>query len=993
MLKDLIKVRFKPIIVLSFLLITIFVSIQAQNLRPQKQRPIHIGLPSSVVHVPPIASKKTLVKAKLDKAIEANDGRASKYNIVIGKGSKGQDVLTLNPHRLKNKIQTKAPIFVFETAASASQPTDPAGAVGPNHYFAVINTGFRIFDKSGNPLTPILSPSPAIFPSSGCCDLTASYDNAADRWVITMLNNTAGAQVAVSTGPDPVNDGWTVYTYNVIQDYQKLSVWSDGYYMTENTDEGNKVHVFERDKMLLGYPDAQIISFNLPGIVTNGFYSPQAFNVSTDNFPAAGSAPIVYLQDDAYFGVNQGEDHIKLWTVDVDWSTPSSSTISSPTRLGLDPGTGSVSDFVGVFDGGSFRNLTQPGGQDIDALQAIIMNQAQFRKFPTHNSAVFNFVVDAGINGQELAAVRWYELRQNSDGQPWYVYQEGTYTAPDGRHAWNASLIMDIQGNIGMGYTSMSGPTTTTAVRVGSYYTGRFANDPLGTMTLAENIIIQGDANIPDSERYGDYSKIDIDPSDDKKFWFVNEVMSDGRKNIAGVFQIAPNTLNDVGVISIDVPVSGALTNAENITVTVFNYGDNDASGFNVTYQIDSGAIISEAFVGTLASRTSAQLTFNTPADFSIEGQTYTINACTDLTNDEDNTNNCNSKDITHIFANDIGVKEITAPVGGENLTLETITVIIENFGTAAQSNFDVSYTVNSSAPIVEEVPMTINPQETLEYSFSTQANMSSVGEYNITSSTLLQTDSDHTNNTATTSLSNFACREETISPDAPIGPDDGTVTESVITITDDFIVANVNVTVNIEHTWVEDLLIKLIAPDATTEVILVDRQGGDGNNFTNTVFDDDAPNSINSGSAPFTGTFSPQGSLADFNGLRSAGDWTLHILDQADDDGGNLLNWSLRLCSNESLTLDDVLAEPGITIIYKENNQFFIGLPTLDIRGNLDLYIYNVKGQILLWQTLYNRHGTGYEYNLDMSYASAGIYFVKITNGNASNIKRIIVR
>lgn len=985
--------KLKSAIFFSLFSIANLISIQAQNLRNQAQRPSYIGLPTSVENVSSIASKKVLVKAKLDKAIEAKDGRASKYNIVPGKGSKGQDVLTLNLHRLKNKIQTKSPTLVFETAASMSQPTDPTGAVGPNHYLAVINTGFRIFDKSGNPLTPLLAPNPTIFPSEGCCDLTASYDNAADRWVITMLNNTAGAQVAVSTGPDPVNDGWTVYTYNVIQDYQKLSVWSDGYYMTENTDEGNKVHVFERDKMLLGDPTAQIISFSLPGIVTNGFYSPQAFNISNDNFPATGAAPIVFMQDDAWAGINQGQDHIKLWTVDVDWLTPSNSTISAPTQIGLDLGTGFVTDFVSVFDGGTFSNLTQPGGQDIDALQAAIMNQAQFRKFPTHNSAVFNFVVDAGINGQELAAVRWYELRQNGDGQPWYVYQEGTYTAPDGRHAWNASLIMDIQGNIGMGYTSMSGPTTTTAVRVGSYYTGRFANDPLGTMTLAENIIIQGDANIPDSERYGDYSKIDIDPSDDKKFWFVNEVMSDGRKNIAGVFQIAPDTFNDVGVISIDTPVSGALTNSETITVTVFNYGENVASGFNVTYQIDSGVIISEPFTGNLASQTSAQFTFSGLANFSIEGQTYTINACTGLTNDEDNTNNCNSQDITHIFANDIGVKEITAPVGGENLTLETITVIIENFGTAAQSNFDVSYAINSGEPIIEEVPVTINPQETLEYSFSTQANMSLVGEYHITSSTLLQTDSDLTNNTATTSLSNFSCLFESNNTSESIGPDEGTVTESVITITDDFFVANVNVTVNIEHTWVGDLQIKLIAPDGSTEVILVDSQGFNGDNFTNTVFDDDAPNSINSGSAPFTGTFSPQGSLADFNGLQSAGDWTLHILDQSDDDGGNLLNWSLKLCSNESLTLDDVLAETGITIIYKENNQFFIELPTLDIRGSLDLYIYNVKGQILLWQTLYNRHGTGYEYNLDMSYTSAGVYFVKITNGKASNIKRIIVR
>ncbi|MBK9599509.1 MAG: hypothetical protein IPO60_14670 [Flavobacteriales bacterium] len=46
------------------------------------------------------------------------------------------------------------------------------------------------------------------------------------------------------------------------------------------------------------------------------------------------------------------------------------------------------------------------------------MNQAQFRKFPGHNSAVFNFVVDADATAGELAAVRWYELRQPADNAP-----------------------------------------------------------------------------------------------------------------------------------------------------------------------------------------------------------------------------------------------------------------------------------------------------------------------------------------------------------------------------------------------------------------------------------------------------------------------------------------------------------------------------------------------------------------------------------------------
>ena len=266
--------------------------------------------------------------------------------------------------------------------------------------------------------------------------------------------------------------------------------------MTENTGSSNKVWALERDAMLAGDTNAQIVAFSLPGLVTSGFHSPQALNVTDDNLPAAGGATIVYMQDDAWNGVSN--DHIKLWTIDVDWNNAGNSTVSSAQQIAATP-------FIGVFDNGSFSNLKQPGSGRpirIDALQATIMNQAQFRKFGSHNSAVFNFVVNTSASG-EIAGVRWYEFRQSADNQPWSLYQEGTYTAPGNRHAWNASLAMDGQGNIGMGYTSMSSESSNSTIQVSSYYTGRTSSDPLGVMTSMEELIANGNAKIPGT-RYGD---------------------------------------------------------------------------------------------------------------------------------------------------------------------------------------------------------------------------------------------------------------------------------------------------------------------------------------------------------------------------------------------------------------------------------------------------------------------------------------------------------
>ena len=957
----------------------------SQQTKNEPQKPYYIGVPSKIERVPSIASRmNNLVRPDLNTPTEMLDKRSSKYDIVIGKGSEGDDALAKYKDDSKNSIPTRVPELVFETGASSSQPTDPAGAVGPNHYISVINTAFQIFDKDGNSLTDgLISPNPTVFPSGGCCDLTASYDNLADRWVLSFLGG--GVQVAVSDGPDPVNDGWTVYTSSVVDDYQKLSVWRDGYYMTENTGNGNKLHVFERSAMIdaaSAGTTPQILSFSMPGLVTSGFHSFQVLNISDDNWPTSGGATAMYMQDDAWSGVSS--DHIKLWTIDMDWATPGNSVVSAATEM-------PVTDFVSVFDGGSFVNLPQPnGGTTIDALQATVMNQAQYRKFPTYNSAVFNFVVDVDGSSAKQAGVRWYELRQTTDGQPWTIHQEGTYTAPDNRHAWNASLIMDSFGNIGMGYTGMSSPNSTDqTVRVGSYYTGRFSTDALNTMTIAEGTIIAGDSNIPGT-RYGDYSKIDIDPDNDKKFWFINEVMSGGRKNVAGVFQIAPNFSNDVGIISIDNPNTGILTSTESITVTIRNFGLNAASGFDVSYQINGGATVTETYSGSIASNESVQYTFTTTADVSTEGQTYTIVASTALTGDEDTSSDSMSIGVTHEFAKDLGVTAITSPDNGETLGNEAITVTIENFGAATQSNFNVSYTINGGTPVTENILVSLAPASTMSHTFTTLGNFSTDGAYTVVAQTLLNADSNSSNNASQRGVSNFACNNETNATSMPIGPNSGTVTESVINITDNNIISDVNVTLNINHEFNADLDVKLIGPDGT-EVILFEDEGGAGDNFTNTTLDDAASSAIDTGSPPFTGTFRPQGNLSDFNGLQSAGNWTLSITDDGFGDGGNLIDWSIKICQNFGLSVTDNELDGEFKILNTGNNQYVVSLTSNTLIEDLDLNIYNMAGQKLLWKTLENNAGI-YSYNLNMSYASTGVYLLRLGNTKSATVKRFVV-
>ena len=115
-------------------------------------------------------------------------------------------------------------------------------------------------------------------------------------------------------------------------------------------------------------------------------------------------------------------------------------------------------------------------------------------------------------------------------------------------------------------------------------------------MTVSEELIANGNANIP-GLRYGDYSKIDIDPADDATFWFINEYMNSGRKGVVCAFQLQPNTtVDDIGVTTISSPVSGQLSNAEEITINVRNFGINDIVDPQVQYTIDGGTPVVETY-------------------------------------------------------------------------------------------------------------------------------------------------------------------------------------------------------------------------------------------------------------------------------------------------------------------------------------------------------------------------------------------------------------
>lgn len=140
----------------------------------------------------------------------------------------------------------------------------------------------------------------------------------------------------------------------------------------------------------------------------------------------------------------------------------------------------------------------------------------------------------------------------------------------------------------------------------------------------------------------------------------------------------------------------------------------------------------------------------------------------------------------------------------------------------------------------------------------------------------------------------NCATKDATALPIA-ISSSGTPVVSSKIVFYEDLPVADMNVTIELNHTFLADLVISLTSP-AGTMVTLVSSSCGEARNI-NATFDDDSPAFNCSIDPGISGIVKPLGSLSAFNGESILGEWTLEIRDNAPSDGGSLKAFSLEVC------------------------------------------------------------------------------------------------
>ncbi|MFM7808009.1 MAG: proprotein convertase P-domain-containing protein, partial [Planctomycetota bacterium] len=153
---------------------------------------------------------------------------------------------------------------------------------------------------------------------------------------------------------------------------------------------------------------------------------------------------------------------------------------------------------------------------------------------------------------------------------------------------------------------------------------------------------------------------------------------------------------------------------------------------------------------------------------------------------------------------------------------------------------------------------------------------------------------------------------------DCPKAVADNSTVYSYITVPDDVCIGDLDVAVDITHTYIGDLIVEVTSP-AGTVVTLHSRTGGTTDNIV-TTYDDDG-----GGTIPFS-------ALSALDGERTAGQWRLRVTDAATTDIGTLNGWSLRSaqtaggCQSRQLIYSEPLnTNPG----WATTGQWAFGVPT----------------------------------------------------------------
>ncbi|ESU19430.1 fpp1 protein [Flavobacterium cauense R2A-7] len=202
--------------------------------------------------------------------------------------------------------------------------------------------------------------------------------------------------------------------------------------------------------------------------------------------------------------------------------------------------------------------------------------------------------------------------------------------------------------------------------------------------------------------------------------------------------------------------------------------------------------------------------------------------------------------------------------------------------------------------------------------------------------------------------------------------------------------IGDVNVTMNITHTWINDLTATLISPSGTQVQLFVQPcTSADIQNIVAT-FDDSGANVVCGTNPGITGTVKSSQLLSALNGQSSTGTWTLRIFDGFNQDGGTINSWSLNICTVQTAGTEESILKDFVIYPNPNNGNFTVQLES-NSGNDIKINVHDISGRVI-FEKSYQNTGTFIQ-NLQLNTVQAGTYLVTVQDGDNKSTKRIIVK
>ncbi len=435
-------------------------------------------------------------------------------------------------------------------------------------------------------------------------------------------------------------------------------------------------------------------------------------------------------------------------------------------------------------------------------------------------------------------------------------------------------------------------------------------------------------------------------------------------------------------IINVDYLLNFSTTSAtvcQPVDAVVYNFIYNTFGGYtqNTTFSA------SNLPTGTTAifSPTSANAN-NTPVTMTLSGMGNTSSGDYEISAVGTSGTITNSSVVAlSVFSSSIAGPTLVAPANG-------VTGLYSDVNFSWELDTDVeNYLIQIStdsnfSTIVASQTLTTN-------SYATNLALETVYYWRVIGSNRCGTGAPSSVYSFTTGIS--TCEDAISATDTPItmaemGSD---IYNSFIEVAENLPVTDVNVKVNITHSWVRDIKLVLVSP-AGTRVVLSNNQGADfAENYTNTVFDEEATNSIIGATAPFTGSFIPEENLSAIYGEMSAGNWRLEVTDLFDGNGGSLVEFTLELCLAKPLSVAEHNFEAFSIFPNPNNGDFTVKLQSTSGQP-IKIDVYDLRGRKVFENNYPNTVNFRADIRLDA--APSGLYLISISDGLKTMTKKILV-